>query len=233
MEAFVTFYSSNDWTAIGPEIALALAAMTILVMDLFGKDKFSGRTGLFAIAFQAVLLVAHLISYVSENSSNSYFSGMIEQSLQSDVMRSFFPSFVAACFHPCSPLLVQKPFGFGEFHHLTMLATAGLMLLCQSSHFLMLFVALETVAICFYVLVAYNRNESKSLEAGIKYLVFGALSSSLLLLGIVLLYGVGANPEAWGASYPGYESMDPLAFQYLGNLMDENRIIFCFGRVLF
>ena len=90
MEAFVTFYSSNDWTAIAPEIALALAAMTILVMDLFGKDKFSGRTGLFAIAFQAVLLVAHLISYVSENSSNSYFSGMIEQSLQSDVMRSFF-----------------------------------------------------------------------------------------------------------------------------------------------
>ena len=52
--------------------------------------------------------------------------------------------------------------------------------------------------------------------------MFGALSSSLLLLGIVLLYGVGANPEAWGASYPGYESMDPLSFQYLGNLMDEN-----------
>ena len=147
---------------------------------------------------------------------------MIEQSLQSDAHEKLFPSFVAACFDPCSPLLVQKPFGFREFHHLTMLATAGLMLLCQSSHFLMLFVALETVAICFYALVAYNRNESKSLEAGIKYLVFGALSSSLLLLGIVLLYGVGANPEAWGASYPGYESMDPLAFQYLGNLMDEN-----------
>ena len=74
----------------------------------------------------------------------------------------------------------------------------------------------------FYVLVAYNRKSSKSLEAGIKYLVFGALSSSLLLLGIVLLYGVGASPEAWGASYPGYESMDPLAFQYLGNLLEEN-----------
>jgi NADH-quinone oxidoreductase subunit N len=86
----------------------------------------------------------------------------------------------------------------------------------------MLFVALETVAICFYTLVAYNRNSSKSLEAGIKYLVFGALSSSLLLLGIVLLYGVGANPEAWGASYPGFESMDPLSFEYLGNLMEEN-----------
>ena len=61
----------------------------------------------------------------------------------------------------------------GEFHHLVMLATAGLMLLCQSSHFLMLFVALECVALCFYALVAFNRESAKSLEAGIKYLIFG------------------------------------------------------------
>ena len=100
----------------------------------------------------------------------------------------------------------------GEFHHLTMLATAGLMLLSQSNNFVMLFVSLETVAICFYTLVAYNRNSSKSLEAGIKYLIFGALSSSLLLFGIVLLYGVGSSPEAWGAVYDGADGQDPLGF---------------------
>ena len=42
------------------------------------------------------------------------------------------------------------------------------MLLCQSNNFVMLFVALETVAICFYTLVAYNRNSSKSLEKQFK-----------------------------------------------------------------
>ena len=52
------------------------------------------------------------------------------------------------------------------------------------------------MALCFYPLVAYNRDCAKGLEAGIKYLIFGALSSALLLLGIVLLYGVGVNPEA-------------------------------------
>ena len=86
----------------------------------------------------------------------------------------------------------------------------------------MLFVSLEMVAVCFYTLVAYNRDSVKSLEAGIKYLIFGALSSSLLLLGIVLLYGVGANPEIWGASYDGFASEDPLGFQYLGNLLESN-----------
>jgi NADH-quinone oxidoreductase subunit N len=147
---------------------------------------------------------------------------MLSQGLQADVMRSFFllaSLLVSILGHR---YLRAKRLPSGEFHHLTMLATAGLMLLCQSNHFLMLFVALETVAICFYVLVAYNRNSSKSLEAGIKYLVFGALSSALLLFGIVLLYGVGANPEAWGASYPGSETMDPLSFEYLGNLMEQN-----------
>ena len=51
-----------------------------------------------------------------------------------------------------------------------MLATADLFP-CQSSNFIVLFVALETVALVFYPLVAYNRNSTKSLEAGIKYLV--------------------------------------------------------------
>ena len=233
MEAFVNFYSTNDWTALGPEIALALAAMTILVIDLFSKDKFSGRTGMFAIAFQAVLLVAHLISYLSENSSNSYFSGMIEQSLQSDVIRSFFLLSSLLVSILAHRYLSKNRLSSGEFHHLTMLATAGLMLLCQSSHFLMLFVALETVAISFYVLVAYNRKSSKSLEAGIKYLVFGALSSSLLLLGIVLLYGVGANPEAWGQVIPVMRAWIPWRFSTWAICWRKTRIIFCFGLELF
>jgi NADH-quinone oxidoreductase subunit N len=203
---------------------LALAAITLLGIDLFGKGDSSGRTGLFAIVFQAALLVFHLLDYLFWHHSQSlnFFSDMLSQGLQSDVMRSFFLLSSLLVSILAHRYLRQNRLGSGEFHHLTMLATAGLMLLCQSNHFLMLFVALETVAICFYTLVAYNRNSSKSLEAGIKYLVFGALSSSLLLLGIVLLYGVGANPEAWGASYPGFESMDPLSFEYLGNLMEEN-----------
>jgi NADH-quinone oxidoreductase subunit N len=55
------------------------------------------------------------------------------------------------------------------------------------------FVALETVTIGLYILVSYYRT-SLTLEAGLKYLVMGALSSSLMLFGIVLLYGVAGNP---------------------------------------
>ena len=225
MEQFLPFYETNDWARIWPELSLALGAIMILGLELFGKkDSSSVRTGAIAIFFQSVLFVGHLLDYLfwHHSAALNFFSDMISQGLQAEVMRSFFllsSLLVSIIGHR---YLCRKGLKSGEFHHLTMLATAGLMLLCQSNHFLMLFVALETVALCFYTLVAYNRDSAKSLEAGIKYLIFGALSSALLLFGIVLLYGVGANPEAWGASYPGHESMDPLSFQYLGNLMSEN-----------
>ena len=90
--------------------------------------------------------------------------------------------------------LERQPLARTEFHHLVLLVAAGMMLLVQSAHFVMLFVALETVTVAFYVLVAYGRNSVGSLEAGLKYLIMGALSSAILLFGIVLLYGVAGNP---------------------------------------
>ena len=62
---------------------------------------------------------------------------------------------------------------------------------------------------------------SESQEAGLKYLIFGALSSSPLLFGIVLVYGVAANPEAWGCVTTGSHK-DPLGFAYLANFLEAN-----------
>lgn len=225
MEAYLNFSNTNLWSEIWPEIGLALAAIILLGIDLFRKSTNpSVSTGTLAIAIQAGLLVIHLFDYLvwHHTFDRESFSGMLQQGIQGDVMRTFFllsSLFVSVLGRQ---YLKTKNLRSGEFHHLTMLATAGLMLLVQSNNFLMLFVALETVAVCFYTLVAYNRDSAKSLEAGIKYLIFGALSSSLLLFGIVLLYGVGANPEAWGASFVGYDTQDPLGFHYLGNLLEAN-----------
>ena len=163
------------------------------------RKKKSNLCGTFAVLFQFCLLVYHLLDYLLINHTfdRSSFSGMLRHGFQGDVMRTFFLLSSLCVSILGNRFLKNQKLRFGEFHHLTMLATAGLMLLCQSTNFIVLFVALETVALAFYPLVAYNRKSTKSLEAGIKYLIFfGALSSALLLLGIVLIYGVGANPAA-------------------------------------
>ena len=227
MEAFLIFSEDNLWSEIWPELTLALGAVFILLLDLFSSKKENKRyaCGAFAVLFQVCLMAYHLFDYLLINHTfeRSSFSGMLRHGFQGDVMRTFFLLSSICVSILGNRFLKLQNLRFGEFHHLTMLATAGLMILCQCTNLIVLFVALETVALAFYPLVAYNRNSIKSLEAGIKYLLFGALSSALLLLGIVMLYGVGSNPEAWGAVSPVPSGMDYLAFDYLGLLLEANQ----------
>ena len=227
MEELIGFSQENLWTEIWPELTLAMGAILILLFDLFLSKEKKGNNicGAFAVFFQLCLLVYHLFDYLLINHTfdRASFSGMLRHGFQGDLIRTFFLLSSLCVSILGNRFLQMQKLRFGEFHHLTMLATAGLMLLCQSSNFIVLFVALETVALAFYPLVAYNRNSTKSLEAGIKYLVFGALSSALLLLGIVLIYGVGANPSAWSAVSPGPHGMDFLSFDYVALLLEENQ----------
>jgi NADH-quinone oxidoreductase subunit N len=130
---------------------------------------------------------------------------MIAQTDVTQMMRAFFlVSSILVCYLGKIYLSKQK-LPRTEFFHLVIIIAAAMMLLVQSANFVMLFVALEAVTIAFYVLVAYCRTSSLSLEAGLKYLILGALSSSILLFGIVLLYGVAGNPEL---SFPSSDSLN-------------------------
>ncbi len=92
-------------------------------------------------------------------------------------------------------VLLSMPFtkrmdrGHGEFHALLLFALLGVMLVSGVSDLLSLFVCLELVTIMAYVLAALRRGDVRSTEAGLKYLVIGAVSTAVLLLGIGLVYG--------------------------------------------
>ena len=80
--------------------------------------------------------------------------------------------------------------GIGEFYALPVFTCAGLMFMASAIDFLLIFVSLELVTISFYVLVAYMRRQSASLEAGVKYLILSALSTGFLVYGITWIFGV-------------------------------------------
>ncbi|BDS08939.1 NADH-quinone oxidoreductase subunit N [Oceaniferula spumae] len=79
--------------------------------------------------------------------------------------------------------------GLGEFFCLPIFACAGLMWMASANDLVSIFVALELVTITFYVMVAYMRRNVGSLEAGVKYLILGALSTGFLVYGIAWIYG--------------------------------------------
>jgi NADH-quinone oxidoreductase subunit N len=80
--------------------------------------------------------------------------------------------------------------GLGEFFTLPVFTCAGLMWMASAVDFVMIFVSLELVTISFYILVAYMRRSGASLEAGVKYLILGALSTGFLVYGITWIFGV-------------------------------------------
>jgi NADH-quinone oxidoreductase subunit N len=79
--------------------------------------------------------------------------------------------------------------GTGEFYALPVLACSGMMWLASAKDLAGAFVALELVTVTFYILVAYMRRNVGSLEAGVKYLILGALSTGFLVYGIAWVYG--------------------------------------------
>ena len=80
--------------------------------------------------------------------------------------------------------------GTGEFYALPLFACAGMMWMASAKDLVMAFVALELTTITFYILVGYMRRNVGSLEAGVKYLILGALSTGFLVYGIAWIYGM-------------------------------------------
>ncbi|TAE93398.1 MAG: NADH-quinone oxidoreductase subunit N [Verrucomicrobia bacterium] len=79
--------------------------------------------------------------------------------------------------------------GTAEYYSLIVIATAAMMWMASAKHLSMLFVSLELLTVTFYILVAFMKRNVGSLEAGVKYLILGALSTGFLVYGMAWIYG--------------------------------------------
>jgi NADH-quinone oxidoreductase subunit N len=85
--------------------------------------------------------------------------------------------------------------GISEFYSLLIFALTGMLFAASANDFALLFVSLELVTVTFYVLTSFQRSRLLSLEAGVKYLIIGALSTGLTVFGIALVYGASTKCE--------------------------------------
>ncbi len=220
----------NTWLSILPEISLGVLALLLLVLELVLPKKRHDLIPRLALWGQAIILVVGIghSSMGGAVSDLTSFNGLLIHSMRGEVLRFFFLLCSLLVCHMGIQYADRRGLPKVEFFHLILIVTAGLMLLAQSHNFVLLFVALETVTVGFYILVAYSRKSSFSLEAGLKYLILGAFSSSLLLFGIVLLYGAGGNPQLPGSSG------DPMNFALLKVFIAANpdNILVLAGTVL-
>ncbi len=79
---------------------------------------------------------------------------------------------------------------WGEYFALLCWSGVGMMLLVASEELLTLFLTLETMTLCLYMMAAFEKGKRRSAEGGLKYFVYGSVSSALFLFGLSLIYGL-------------------------------------------
>ncbi len=172
-----------EWGALLPEAILAAFALFALLFASFAR----GRGGMLVrgiCAFGIFLAVAVQISRMVCSAGETSFGGTLE-------CGSAFSCFVMLC--GLLTLLIESRAEkkSGEFCALVLICSASLAVFVRSQNLMLAFVALECATICLYVLTAWQRSSSASLEAAVRYLVVGGASGAIFLLGIAFLYGAG------------------------------------------
>ncbi len=170
------------------EISVIGLGLVLMLADLFvpaERRRFIGYAGIAALG---VLLVTSL----SGDGSCSQFGTAFGGAFINDGLSLFFKRFfiVAAML----VLFIAAEFAdriaaAAEYYSLILFALAGMLFAASSNDFAMLFVSIELITITFYVLVSFQRSKLQSLEAGVKYLILGALSSAFMMFGIALIWG--------------------------------------------
>jgi NADH-quinone oxidoreductase subunit N len=171
-----------------PEVLLLVTSISILVVDPFLKETTNRRSflGIFAASGLLVTLVLSLL-IARPTDPILVFGGMLRFDWLGFLFKMFFifAAAVTALFFMDEDKLNQRP----EAFHLLLAATIGMCLMASSADLVMLYLAIETTSIPLYILAGFLTGNDRSTEAGFKYLLFGALTSAVLLYGFSLLYG--------------------------------------------
>jgi len=172
------------------EISVIGLGLVLLLADFFVPAERRRFIGYAAIVALGLLLAASLSGNGSCGQFGIAFGGMFVNDplslffKQMFIVAAILVLFMAAEF---SDKLAEG--SVAEYYSLILFALAGMLFAASANDFTMLFVSIELITITFYVLVSFQRNKIASLEAGVKYLILGALSSSFMVFGIALIWG--------------------------------------------
>ena len=176
---------SIDLIALAPVLVLSVFAMLVLVLDLWG-----GRNKSLLVFTSLVGLLMTAISAFAKHPIPAY---SFNDSYVVDHLSLFF-----ICIFTISSALAillsveyneREGIRAGEYYALILFCTVGMILLASSTDMIMIFLGIEIVSICLYVLAGIRRNDHRSNEAALKYFLLGAFATGFLLYGMTLVYG--------------------------------------------
>ena len=173
-----------------PEIFISLGIMFLLMLGVFKKNS-SG----IVYALSVVILLITLGLIINFPSGQEIY--LFNNSYKIDHLSTFMKiiTIISGIFVLISSYKytkIEKIFKI-EYSILILCSILGMLVMISSYDLIVFYIGLELQSLSLYVLAAFNRNQTKSSEAGLKYFILSALSSGLLLYGCSLIYGFSGS----------------------------------------
>jgi NADH-quinone oxidoreductase subunit N len=185
--------TSNDIWLLSPELSLTILALLVISLDLLVKRRIVVvLTALVGLAVPAGLTFA-LAANLPTNHHGFFNMLIVDQ----------YAIFFKLLFLLIGAVMVLVSYDYvnkyvrstGEFYALLLLSITGMMLMASTSELISIYIALELTSIPLYIMAGLLRNDDRSAEASIKYVLLGAMSSAILLYGFALLYGLTGTTD--------------------------------------
>ena len=188
-----------NWSLFKTEIGLIALALGCLILDILLKSNEKRGKILADIAMIGVSLLLVNLCFQWRCFGAAFKGSFVQDGVSFFfkllfLLAGFFTLFMAREYKN------QLKRGHSEFILLILFSMIGMVFLSSANDFLLFFVSLETLTISLYIMTAYLRNNNASIEAGVKYLILGALSTAAFLYGLSFIYGATGS-----TSYAGIE----------------------------
>lgn len=190
----------QDINAFLPGLIVGAAGLVVILIDALKNDSKS----IYWVSVLAALAAFVMAVQSMFEPAGVAFSGMIAYGGYAAFGKAVVLLGTLFCLLISGNYLEEIKHNFGEVYGLMLFATTGMMALASANNLVMIFIGLETMSICLYVLAGVIREQKTGIEAGLKYFLLGAFSTGFLLYGMALLYGatgstslveIGASPD--------------------------------------
>ena len=190
---FESLISLKNLTII-PELFLSISIVYLLLYGTILSTK-TNHLLIYNSTLYLGLLILFFVLYLLNNDTTLSikilnFNNTIVNDSLSFFSKQIIISFSIFCLIIIQQYLTNQKINHFEYILLLLFSILGLLLLCSSNDLITVYLSIELQSLSFYVMAAFKKNSSFSIEAGLKYFILGAFSSSLFLLGASYLYGI-------------------------------------------
>jgi len=178
-----------------PTLLILAGAITLLFMSMY--EKISVKSHIVVSSIFLIIALLFALSNINSTYSVQPYEHFLNNVLTFDTFSNFFN--ILMIFGTLMTILIgehylqHRSYFKGEFFSILLFALFGMMVLAQANELITAFIALEIASFSIYIMVGYNKDDSKRVEAIFKYFILGAFIGAFYLLGSVLVFGVVAS----------------------------------------